>query len=110
MKLLIDDVIILSAINPPCIAEEDLETQTEICEELRSLLNLKGMHHTIDDYTIGMTIYLYQQKLVLDEWAMHEVLYALSRIDDFNIEYSPLGGAGCDFTIRMKSKDSKSLL
>ena len=109
MKLLIDDVIILSSLNPVDISEEDLEYQTEICEDLRKLLTRLRVHHSVEDREIGISVYLYQQKIVLSEWEINTLFYALNEIEQFHIEYSPLGGEGCDLTLEVKSKDSKSL-
>lgn len=42
------------------------------------------------------------QKVTLDEWAMNELFNEyLMYLPVITIQYAPLGGAGCDFALRL---------
>lgn len=103
MKLLIDEHLIWSDTYYPCITEEDREEQEAYVKEISKLLDKFCVWHSVDLMESGFSVILQVQKCTLTEQDMNELFYEIL-LPHFRVgwlKYSPLGGAGCDFAVRI---------
>lgn len=103
MKLLIDEPIHWAETNDPSITEDELSDLYEQSVELQEVCDKFCVYCTIDFNESSNSVTLYPQKIVLDEVNMNELFsdVIFPVFGQVKLEYSPLGGAGCDFAIRL---------
>lgn len=101
MKLLINETLIA---NVP-LTPEDSETradQQERLEELRQLCKQMCVAATFDESPDQVVMTVAVQKVTLDEFAINHLFAEfLGVFFDIKLEYAGLGGAGCDFALRL---------
>ena len=104
MKLIIEDTLVLDDINNPSITDEELDEVAEYYREIQSVANSYGVYCELDLREDSSSLIIYPQKVTLDEIAMNHLFVAVLSEFENNIEYAPLGGKGCDFSISITSK------
>ena len=75
-------------------------TSTEIFKEFSVTFKISKYleeHGSDEDFIV-----VQPQKITLDEFKMNELVEAY--FDNFNFEYGNYGGAGCDFSLTLKSR------
>lgn len=101
MKLLIDNELewqFKFADNPE-VDLENIKEGVEAFEVLARSMSVWGSF-TVDETSARIVINA--QKVNLDGIAMNELFHdLLTELFDIEIEYAPLGGAGCDFAFRI---------
>jgi len=103
MKLLIDEPITWTETYGPSITEEDREDQETYVAEVCEFLHNFRVWHYVNLMESGFSVTLQVQKCTLAEKDMNELFYEVLR-HHFGVgwlKYSPLGGAGCDFAVRI---------
>lgn len=101
MKLLIDDELVwqFKFADNPEVELENIKGDVEALAELAKSMSVWGTF-TVDETSARIVINA--QKVNLDGIAMNELFHdLLTELFDIDIEYAPLGGAGCDFAFRI---------
>lgn len=109
MKLLIDEPLTWSDTYYPGITEEEREDREAYVGEICKYLNEFCIWHSVDLMESGFSVTLQVQKCTLTELDMNELFHEIL-LPHFGVgwlKYSPLGGAGCDFAVRI---DGNSLI
>lgn len=103
MKLFIDEPLTWSDTYDPSITEEDREDQEAYVGEISKFLRNFCVAHSTHLMESGFSVTLQVQKCTLAEQDMNEIFYEVL-LPHFRVgwlKYSPLGGAGCDFAMRI---------
>lgn len=80
------------------------ETESDLKDFVKELSQKFGVisYYSFENTESKVTIPV--QKICLDETDMNELFHDYLRLFEYSIEYSALGGKGCDFAICVKSK------
>lgn len=89
-----DDLVALLAYE----TESDLKAFVRELDQKFGVISLYLFGNTESKVTIPV------QKICLDETDMNELFHDYLHLFEYSIEYSALGGKGCDFAICVKSK------
>lgn len=81
-----------------CETESDLKAFVKELNQKFGVTSCYLFGNTESNVTIPV------QKICLDETDMNELFHDYLYLFDYSIEYSALGGKGCDFAICVKSK------
>lgn len=101
MKLLINEPLIATVPLTPEDGEIRADEQ-EGLENLRNLCKRMCVHTTFDESPDQVVMTVAVQKVTLDELAMNELFAEFLGVHfDTKLEYAGLGGAGCDFALRV---------
>ena len=105
MKLLINSDFMYQETFNPSISDEDMFDTQEEADGLSELLDSLYVYHTLSVDTSGLRLIIPVQKLCLYEVDMNTLFYdVIDRFFDYDLQYSGLGGVGCDFSIDITPK------
>lgn len=111
MKLLIPKILtatkVVSLTNSEEFEPEDLAQDFEDCGG--ALLRKFSIHYTLDTHMYGMTLFIHDQKVNLDDIAMNTLFSDVFECMGFNydLRYVGLGGAGCEFCLEITQRCGK---
>lgn len=103
MKLFIDGPITWADTYDPSITDEDRSYWEDYVMDACGFLSSFNVHHSVNLMESGFSVTLQVQKCTLTEQDMNELFYEVL-LPHFRVgwlKYSPLGGAGCDFAVRI---------
>ena len=106
MILYIDSMVKFAMTNYPGITDEHLDYQYEEVQYMRKVMDELCISYEMDVTESGVELYLYQQKISLDEINMNKFISLIVDMFDpeFAFKYGNYGGAGCDFSLRLEKK------
>lgn len=102
MKLLINNDLSVKFHIDPSSTVNDFENTAAFFAEISDICNKFSVQHKIYlGTTIGSTVdfTIPVQKITLDSVDVNELLFDVFYLLDYDIEYSSLGGRGCDLTL-----------
>ena len=100
MKLLINSDIHKSQSNSLTDSNKEILDRFGYLQDASGVLNKYSVSHILKIFDSHWDILIYAQKVCLDDIDMN-TLFCDGFDIPLNIEYSPLGGVGCEFAIRM---------
>ena len=103
MNLFIDETIYWSVTNNPSITEDELSDLYDESVALKEVCDKFCIYSLIDYNESSCSVTLYQQKITLDEVSMNELFsdVIFPVFGQVKLVHAPLGGAGCDFSMRL---------
>lgn len=108
MKLLIDNDLVANFPVDPSSTEQDFADTAADFAEISAVCKKFGVQHTISlGTTIGSsTVFkIPVQKITLDSVNVNELLFDVFYLLDYDIEYSALGGSGCDLALTITKRN-----
>ena len=91
MKLLINTDLV-------SVKATDYTDEINLCKKF-------GIRYSIDDSIELVTFKILVQKITLDSFDINELLCDVFYLFEYEMQYVPLGGQGCDLTLRINSVD-----
>lgn len=104
MKLYIDTDLIFSTVYNPGSSDEFLSNNQEYYSEMEAIAKKFSIGSYFDNRQDGIYIKIHAQKVTLTDVSMNDFFVNfLTELFDLTIEFSPMGGSGCEFAIRIAS-------
>ena len=104
MKILIDDTLKWVYEVDTKLSYQEYNEELEAFDDILKLLDKFTVHYKKNLLRSKFVLEIEIQKCVLDECDMNTLFYTVLSNFDHNLVYSPLGGEGCDFALRVTSK------
>lgn len=105
MKLLVQEKLSVVFTEEPDSTAQDIADSAEFWKYITDLLDSCSVYYNLEQRSDYWLFEIPAQKITLDEFCMNELFYeCFNVLLDYRLEYSALGGKGCDFSLRMYQK------
>lgn len=108
MKLLIDNNLVATFPVDPSSTADDFDDTAAYFAEISAVCKKFCVRHTISlGTTIGSStmLVIHSQKINLDSVNVNELLADVFYLLEYDIEYSALGGRGCDLALTITKRN-----